>query len=112
MYTPRSVRRRWLLALGLALLLAGGWYCVGETSAAPKGQMVLAVDFSIAPAWFDPGETPAIGTPYIFLYGPPGASDPICSALHICSIATQRPSLRQRAVSTRSVSSVHVNGTR
>jgi len=48
--------------------MAGSWHGVGETSAAPKGQMILAVDFSIAPAWFDPGETPALGTPYIFLY--------------------------------------------
>jgi len=34
----------------------------------PQGQMNIAVDFSIAPTFFDPAETPAMGTPYVFLY--------------------------------------------
>ena len=57
-----------LLLLGLVLLLGGGLHGVLEGATPPKGQMVIAVDFSIAPTWFDPGETPAMGTPYIFLY--------------------------------------------
>jgi peptide/nickel transport system substrate-binding protein len=36
--------------------------------AQPKGQMILSVDFSSTPTVFDPAETPAMGTPYIFLY--------------------------------------------
>ena len=68
MGTGRSLRRRVLVLLGLMLLISGGSFFVKEVTADSKGQMVIAVDFSIAPTWFDPGETPAMGTPYIFLY--------------------------------------------
>lgn len=63
-----SSRLRALVIIGLALLLAGSFHLVGQAVAEPKGQMILAIDFSIAPSWFDPGEAPAIGTPFIFLY--------------------------------------------
>lgn len=68
MRTLQSSRLRVLLVVGLVLLTSGGVLCVREGTAQSKGQMVIAVDFSIAPTWFDPGETPAMGTPYIFLY--------------------------------------------
>jgi len=57
-----------LVIIGVLLSLVSGVPCGVEGAAQPKGQMVIAVDFSIAPTWFDPGETPAMGTPYIFLY--------------------------------------------
>ena len=41
---------------------------MSEGAAEPKGQMVIALNFSIAPTWFDPAETPAITTPFIFMY--------------------------------------------
>jgi peptide/nickel transport system substrate-binding protein len=63
-----SSRLRALVIIGLAWLLGSGSHPVGQAVAEPKGQMILAVDFSIAPSWFDPGEAPAIGTPFIFLY--------------------------------------------
>jgi peptide/nickel transport system substrate-binding protein len=68
MVTTRAAHIRMLLAVGIVLLMAAGWPLVAEGAAEPRGQMVLAVDFSIAPTWFDPAETPAVGTPYIFLY--------------------------------------------
>jgi peptide/nickel transport system substrate-binding protein len=68
MWTRQSSRRRALVVIGLVLLLHGGWLLIPEATADLRGQMVIAVDFSIAPTWFDPGETPAMGTPYIFLY--------------------------------------------
>ncbi len=68
MWTCHSSRCRGLMVIGLALLLGGGWLLIPEAAADLRGQMVIAVDFSIAPTWFDPGETPAMGTPYIFLY--------------------------------------------
>lgn len=68
MGTQHLSRLRALVVFGLALLLGGGWLLGGEGAAEPQGRMVLAVDFAIAPSWFDPGEAPAIGTPYIFLY--------------------------------------------
>ena len=36
--------------------------------AAPEGQMTWAVNVSLAPTWFDPAETPGIGTPFMILY--------------------------------------------
>jgi peptide/nickel transport system substrate-binding protein len=66
---PQSLSRpRVLLVIGVVLLLGGSVLCGGEGTAAPKGQMVFALDFSIAPTWFDPAETPGITTPFIFLY--------------------------------------------
>ena len=35
---------------------------------APEGQMTWAVHVSLAPTWFDPAETPGIGTPFMILY--------------------------------------------
>ncbi|MGH8070324.1 MAG: ABC transporter substrate-binding protein [Candidatus Entotheonellia bacterium] len=68
MWTCQASRRHVLALIGLMLLMSGASLFVKEVTADPKGQMVIAVDFSIAPTWFDPGETPAMGTPYIFLY--------------------------------------------
>lgn len=34
----------------------------------PGGQMTWAIHVTIAPTWFDPGETPGVITPYMFLY--------------------------------------------
>ncbi|HEX7788881.1 MAG TPA: ABC transporter substrate-binding protein [Methylomirabilota bacterium] len=36
--------------------------------AAPEGQITYAVHISLAPTWFDPGETPGMITPYMVLY--------------------------------------------
>jgi peptide/nickel transport system substrate-binding protein len=68
MRTRQSSRLRALWIIGLVLFMSGGSLLVEEATADPTGQMVIAVDFSIAPTWFDPGDTPAMGTPYIFLY--------------------------------------------
>src|SRR5215467_773284 len=35
---------------------------------APSGQMTWAVHFSLAPTFFDPGETPGLITPFLVLY--------------------------------------------
>ena len=37
-------------------------------AAAPEGQMTWAVHITLAPTWFDPAETPGIGTPFMMLY--------------------------------------------
>src|SRR5712692_6376987 len=37
-------------------------------AAAPEGQMTWGVHISLAPTWFDPAETPGIGTPFMILY--------------------------------------------
>jgi peptide/nickel transport system substrate-binding protein len=36
--------------------------------AAPEGQLTWAVHVTLAPTWFDPAETPGIGTPFMILY--------------------------------------------
>ena len=41
---------------------------VGPAPAAPEGQMTWGVHISLAPTWFDPAETPGIGTPFMILY--------------------------------------------
>jgi len=38
------------------------------TAAAPEGQMTWGAHISLAPTWFDPAETPGIGTPFMILY--------------------------------------------
>jgi peptide/nickel transport system substrate-binding protein len=68
MWTRQSSPLRVLVLGVLVLLMSGPWRLIPEVTAQSTGQMVIAVDFSIAPTWFDPGETPAMGTPYIFLY--------------------------------------------
>jgi len=47
----------------LATLLAGP-----ARAAAAEGQMTWGVHISLAPTWFDPAETPGIGTPFMILY--------------------------------------------
>jgi peptide/nickel transport system substrate-binding protein len=37
-------------------------------ASAPESQMTWAVHISLAPTWFDPAETPGIGTPFMILY--------------------------------------------
>ena len=57
-----------LAVITLALSLVAGPALLADGHAEPTGQLIIAVDFSIAPTFFDPAETPAMGTPYIFLY--------------------------------------------
>ncbi len=40
----------------------------GPVAAAPEGQMTWGIHISLAPTWFDPAETPGIGTPWMILY--------------------------------------------
>ncbi|MGH8057900.1 MAG: ABC transporter substrate-binding protein, partial [Candidatus Entotheonellia bacterium] len=68
MGTPHTSRHRTLVVIGLALFLAGASLVVGEGMAEPKGQLVIALNFSIAPTWFDPADTPPQITPFGFLY--------------------------------------------
>ena len=51
------------LVVVAALLVA-----VPVAEAAPEGQMTWAVHVTLAPTWFDPAETPGIGTPFMILY--------------------------------------------
>src|SRR5437899_6451791 len=37
-------------------------------TAAPEGQLTIAVHVSRAPTWFDPAETPGVITPFLTLY--------------------------------------------
>src|SRR5213594_2543269 len=51
-----------------ALLLAVLTLAPLPAAAGPEGQMTWAVHISLAPTWFDPAETPGIGTPFMILY--------------------------------------------
>jgi peptide/nickel transport system substrate-binding protein len=53
-----------LAVLVLVVLLATG----APALAAPEGEMTWAVHVSLAPAWFDPAETPSVITPFMLLY--------------------------------------------
>src|SRR5919107_1391085 len=57
---------RLLLGLSLILLLVVSVH-VGDAASPPKGQMTWAIHFTIAPTFFDPGETAGI-TSFLFLY--------------------------------------------
>jgi hypothetical protein len=51
----------------LALILALALVAPRPAAAAPESQMTLAVDFTIAPTWFDPAEHSGIITPTMTL---------------------------------------------
>jgi peptide/nickel transport system substrate-binding protein len=68
MSVQASALLRRLLAFATVLSVGLGLGFLEDGRAQPKGQMILAVDFSLAPTFFDPAETPAMGTPYVFLY--------------------------------------------
>src|SRR2546428_5437771 len=57
-------RGLFVLSLVLTILVVGA----SPGAAAPEGQMTWAVHISLAPTWFDPAETPGIGTPFMILY--------------------------------------------
>src|SRR5436190_15999210 len=50
---------------GVLLLLLSA---ASPALAAPEGQVTWAVHITLAPTWFDPAETPGIGTPFMILY--------------------------------------------
>jgi peptide/nickel transport system substrate-binding protein len=52
------------MLIGVALLIAAA----GTADAAPEGQITWAVQFALAPTWFDPAETTGIATPFFVLY--------------------------------------------
>ena len=53
-----------LLSLVLLALSSGAARAQGP----PDGQLTIAFDASIAPAFLDPAETAGLGTPFTFLY--------------------------------------------
>ena len=61
-----DLRRALVLILAvLVLVLAAS---PGRAVAAPEGQLIWGVHVSLAPTWFDPGETPGMITPFMVLY--------------------------------------------
>jgi peptide/nickel transport system substrate-binding protein len=57
------MKRVVLLLVAFSVLVAAA---PGATE--PEGQLTWAVHISLAPTWFDPAETPGIGTPFMILY--------------------------------------------
>jgi peptide/nickel transport system substrate-binding protein len=55
-------RLAWVLALVAVLGVTA------PAAAAPEGQLTWGVHITLAPTWFDPAETPGIGTPFMILY--------------------------------------------
>src|SRR2546428_62212 len=68
----RSMRLVVLVLVFLAVLVSatpgGAADAPVGRSDAPVGQVTWAVHISLAPTWFDPAETPGIGTPFMILY--------------------------------------------
>ena len=61
------MRSRPVLVSALLVLVLAGWPGLG--AAGPhEGQVTWGVHISLAPTWFDPGETPGIITPFMILY--------------------------------------------
>ena len=56
------IRRALITALLLTIVASS------PAAGAPEGQLTWAVHVSLAPTWFDPGETAGIITPFMFLY--------------------------------------------
>jgi peptide/nickel transport system substrate-binding protein len=59
--------RRSISLLVLSIVLAAA-PPAGAAADAPSGQMTWAAHITLAPTWFDPAETPGIGTPFMILY--------------------------------------------
>src|SRR6185503_14121979 len=59
--------RRSISLLVLSIVLAAA-PPAGAAPDVPAGQMTWAAHITLAPTWFDPAETPGIGTPYMVLY--------------------------------------------
>jgi peptide/nickel transport system substrate-binding protein len=58
-----------LLVLSLVLAVTAPAVAAPEgRSEAPAGQVTWAAHITLAPTWFDPAETPGIGTPFMILY--------------------------------------------
>jgi peptide/nickel transport system substrate-binding protein len=55
-------RLAWVLAFVIVLAVTA------PAAAAPEGQLTWGVHITLAPTWFDPAETPGIGTPFMILY--------------------------------------------
>src|SRR5438309_7474127 len=66
--TVRVRRSSLSLALLLALTVAVLSPMATPATAAPEGQLTIAVHVSLAPTWFDPAETPGVITPFLTLY--------------------------------------------
>src|SRR5262245_581512 len=61
----RALTRRIVL---VSFFVLAGWCGSADAQGQPDGQLTVAFDASIAPAFLDPAETPGIGTPFVFLY--------------------------------------------
>jgi peptide/nickel transport system substrate-binding protein len=57
-----------LAALLVLSIVLGVTPSAGAAPEAPAGQMTWAAHITLAPTWFDPAETPGIGTPFMILY--------------------------------------------
>src|SRR5207253_10427091 len=64
MHLPRHARA----LLAAPLVVAITVIAASPALAAPEDQVTWAAHISIAPTWFDPAETPGIGTPFMILY--------------------------------------------
>src|SRR5580765_8499803 len=56
------------LAVAIAIALAVVPPMAAPAAPAPDGQITFAIHVSLAPAWFDPAETPGVITPFMTLY--------------------------------------------
>ena len=68
-YVDRALRTRWAGAIVLAAAMAFGGMNTAASQTKPEGEMRFAMYVTLAPAWFDPGES-AVGvlTPFWVMY--------------------------------------------
>src|SRR5690348_7631125 len=68
-YSVRHASRRDVLKMTAALAGSQVFAAAGPAGAAqPEGQVTWGVHVSLAPSWFDPGETAGTITPYMVMY--------------------------------------------
>ena len=65
---PLFCRMTGVLVGGFLTAIATIGIGAAARAASPEGQLTWAVHISLAPTWFDPGETPGMITPYMVLY--------------------------------------------
>ena len=60
-----NTTRRGVIALTAATTIAG---LPRPARATPYGRLIIGLNITLAPSWFDPAETPGIITPFMMMY--------------------------------------------
>ena len=93
----------------VSFFVLAGWCATAVAQGQPDGQLTVAFDASIAPAFLDPAETPGIGTPFVFLYALHDALIKPLPGNDMAPVPARSPGRRARTGSSTSSSCARVS---